>query len=149
MNFFIHQFNRFLFLKKCFCVARFLQSYALYANIRHGFEFLRFSKKGRVQIFLIKREGLVNRGRRVVLKKGILFIFILINPFQCYLSECLMCVCVCVFVCVLFIYTISISIICVSLEERGLIASNQQIWPLQLNNFWTEKVLWKVNFWYQ
>ena len=56
-------------------------------------------------------------------KRGVSLIFILTNPFQCYLSECL----VCVRLCVLFIYTISISIICVSQEEPSLIACNQQI----------------------
>ena len=60
-------------------------------------------------------------------------------------SACFVCVCVCV----LFIYTISISIVCVLQEEPNLIASNQQIWLLQANNFWREKTLWKVNFWYQ
>ena len=58
-------------------------------------------------------------------------------------TECLVCVCV------LFIYTISISIICASQEELSLIPPNQQIWLLQVNNFWKEKTLWEVNFWYQ
>ena len=62
-------------------------------------------------------------------------------------SGCLVCVCVCVCVCVLFIYIISISIICVSQEEPSLISCN--IWLLQVNNFWKEKMLWKVKFWYQ
>ena len=57
------------------------------------------------------------------LKKGVPFIFILTNLFQCYLSVSVWCVCICV----LFIYTTSISIICVSQEEPCLIASNQQI----------------------
>ena len=35
INFFIHFLNRFAVLKKCSCVAGFLQSGALYANIRH------------------------------------------------------------------------------------------------------------------
>ena len=63
-------------------------------------------------------------------------------------SECLVCVCmcVCVCVCVLFIYTISISITCVLQEEPSFLASNQQIWLFQVNNFGTEKTLWKVNF---
>ena len=64
----------------------------------------------------------------VVLKKGVTLIFILTNPFQCYLSLSVWFVCVCVCVCVLFIYTISISVNCVSLEELSLIASNQQIY---------------------
>ena len=37
-------------------------------------------------------------------------------------------------VCVLFVYTISITIICVSQEGPSLIASNQQIYDLQVNN---------------
>ena len=59
--------------------------------------------------------------------------FILTNPFQCYLSVSVQCVRVFarVCVCVLFVYTISIgisvSIICVSQEDVSLIASNQQI----------------------
>ena len=53
-----------------------------------------------------------------------------------------------VLVCVLFIYTISITTICVSQEEPSLITSNQQMNNLQVNNFWKEKTLWKVNFWY-
>ena len=44
-------------------------------------------------------------------------------------SQCLVCVCV------LFVYTISITIICVSQEGPSLIASNQQIYDLQVNNF--------------
>ena len=59
------------------------------------------------------------------------------------------CVCVCVCVCVLFIYTTSVSIICVLQEEPSLVASNQQIWLLQVNNFLKEMTLWKANFWYQ
>ena len=59
-------------------------------------------------------------------------IFILINPFQCYLFLSVWCVlvCVCVCVCVLIIYTISISIICVSKDEPSLIASNLQIYDI-------------------
>ena len=60
-------------------------------------------------------------------------------------SKCMMYVCVCV----LFIYTISISIICVSQEEPSLIASNQKIYDLQVNNFWKEKALRKLFFWQQ
>ena len=70
-------------------------------------------------------------------------IFIRTNPFHCYLSLSVryLCFCCC---CCLFIYisTISISIICVSQEEPGL-------WLLQVNNFWKEQMLWKVDFWYQ
>ena len=58
----------------------------------------------------------------VVLKKGkkeggVSRIFILTNPFQCYLFRSVSCLCVYVCVCVLFIYTISIRVICVSQEE--------------------------------
>ena len=49
-------------------------------------------------------------------------IFIIANPFQCYLSLSVWCVCV------LFTYTISVSIICVSQKEPRLIASNQEIY---------------------
>ena len=37
-------------------------------------------------------------------------------------------------VCFLLVYTISITIICVSQEGPSLIASNQQIYDLQVNN---------------
>ena len=59
---------------------------------------------------------------RVVIKRGVSLIFILTNPFQCYISLSVWCVRV------LFIYTISISIICVSQEKPSLIVSNQQIY---------------------
>ena len=60
-------------------------------------------------------------------KGGVSLIFILTNPFQCYLSpECLMCACM-FFLCV-FLYTISIRIICDSQEEPSLIESNQQMY---------------------
>ena len=69
------------------------------------------------------KNGGVDKISAVVLNKGVSLTFILINPFQCYLSLSVWCVCVCV----LFIYTIFISIVCVSQEEPSLIASNQQI----------------------
>ena len=96
-------------------------------------------KKGGIQIFPIK--GGV--GKIGVFRKEI----ILSNPLQGYLSLKVW------WVGVLFIkpfyYTLSISIICVSQEEPSLIASNQQIYELQVSNFWKEKTLWKVNFGYQ
>ena len=68
------------------------------------------------------KDGAVGKIDGVVLKKDISLIFILTNPFQCYLSLSVWCVRV------LFIYTISISIICVSKDELSLAASNQQIY---------------------
>ena len=68
------------------------------------------------------KDGAVGKIDGVVLKKDISLIFILTNPFQCYLSLSVWCVRV------LFIYTISISIICVSKDEPSLIASNQLIY---------------------
>ena len=77
-------------------------------------------------------------------KKEVSLIFIITDPFQCYLSLSVWCICVCVGVCVcvcmcvcaLFIYIISVTIICVSQEENSLIASYQQIYHfLQANNF--------------
>ena len=47
---------------------------------------------------------------------------------------------------VLGIYTISISI---TQKEHSLKAFNHKMWLLQVNKFWKEKTLWKVNFWYQ
>ena len=81
------------------------------------------------------KNGRVGKIGGVVLKRWVSLLFILTNPFQCYLSLSVWCVCVywgvhvcaCVCVCVLFIYTIFISIICVSEEEPSLKASNQQI----------------------
>ena len=65
------------------------------------------------------------------LKRGVSLIFILANPFQCYLSLSVWCACVCVCVCVfLFIYIISINIISVSKDEPSLVASNQQIYDI-------------------
>ena len=58
-------------------------------------------------------------------------------------SKCLVCVCV------LFIYTIFISVICVSQEERRLIAFNVQIYDFYKWVISTKKKHWKVNFWYQ
>ena len=70
------------------------------------------------------KDGAVGKIDGVVLKKDVSLIFILTNPFQCYLSLSVWCVRV------LFIYTISISIICVSKDEPSLIASNQQIYDI-------------------
>ena len=97
--------------------------------------------------FFSQKNIRVSKIGGVVLKKGIWLIFILTNPFQCYLSLSIWCVCMCVLV----ICTISISIICVSQEKHSLIASNQQIydWILQVKNVWIEKAFWKVKFWYQ
>ena len=81
-------------------------------------------KKAGFQIFPIKKG--VGKIGGCFEKGGVSFIFILTNPFQCYLSLIVWSVCVCV--CVLFIYTISISIICVSQEQPTLTASNQQTW---------------------
>ena len=67
------------------------------------------------------KNGVDGKKGGVVLKKGISLIFILTNPFQCYLSLSNWCVCI------LFIYTISITITCASQEEPSLISSNQQI----------------------
>ena len=94
---------------------------------KKGFQFSNFSKKrGGIQIFPIKMEGLVKQlgilGVFFLKRGGLSLIFILTNPFQCYLSLSVWCVCV------LFIYTVSISIICVSQEEPNLIASNQQMY---------------------
>ena len=65
------------------------------------------------------KDGAVGKIDGVVLKKDISLIFILTNPFQCYLSLSVWCVRV------LFIYTISISIICVLKDKLSLAASNQ------------------------
>ena len=67
-----------------------------------------------MQIFLIKREGMLNQ-RRCFKKGGNLSIFILSIPFQSYLSLSEWCVCV------LLIGTISINILCVSWEKFRLI----------------------------
>ena len=59
---------------------------------------------GRGQIFPIKREfGKIGGGGGwgVVLKKGVSLIFILTNPFWCYISECLVRLYV-IYVCCLF-----------------------------------------------
>ena len=89
-----------------------------------GLSFRHFEKKGGGEggsDFSHKKGGIGNRG--CFLKKGVgSLIFMLTNPFQCYLSLSVWCVCV------LFIYTISIRIICVSQEEPSLIVSNQQIY---------------------
>ena len=79
---------------------------------RRKFEFSKFLKNKGVQIFPIKKEGLVKQ--EVVLKKGVSLIFMLASPLQCYLSLNVRCVYV------LFIYTISISITCVSQENLVL-----------------------------
>ena len=69
--------------------------------------FLKFYKKGGVQILALKRE--------------LSLIFILTNPFQCYLWKCLMCMCLfCLFVqfllSVLFVF-----------HERNLLLLNRII----------------------
>ena len=56
-----------------------------------------------------------------------------------------MCVCVrlCVCVCVCFVYLHHFCQHCVSQVEIPLIANNK------VSNFWKEKALWRINFWYQ
>ena len=96
-------------------------------------EFLKVSKK----------KGVCKIGR-VVVKRGVSIIFILTNPFQCYISLSVWCVCVCVFclftpfVSVLFMFHIVF-----------LHLINRYIWLLLGNDFWKEKAFGKVNVWYQ
>ena len=79
--------------------------------------------KGGGSDFSHKEEGVDKIGGCVVLKnRGIRVIFILTNPFQCYVSLSVW------YVRVLFVYTISNSIICVALEEHSLIESNQHMY---------------------
>ena len=68
-----------------------------------------------------QKNGGVGKIAGVIFKKEVSLIFIVTNPFKCYLSLSVW------WMCVLFIYTISISIIYVSQEETSFIASNQQI----------------------
>ena len=70
-----------------------------------GLSFWSFQKWGDSD-FSHKKGGVGKMGG-CFKKVGLLLIFILTNPFQCYLSLSVWCVCVCV----LFIYTSSISII--------------------------------------
>ena len=93
--------------------------------------FLKFKKKRGVPIFHIE-IGRVGKISAFFKKKAegegaVSLIFILTNPFQCYLSLSVWCVCVCVCMCILFICTIYINIICVSQEKPSLTSSNQQI----------------------
>ena len=82
-----------------------------------------YNYRGGLQIFYTKRNDLVKK--RSCFRTGdVSRIFIISNPFQCYLhslSEILVCVSV-------FIYIISISVFCVSQEELSCIESNQQIY---------------------
>lgn len=55
------------------------------AVIKHSRNFSKFTQNEGVQIFPI-RKGVVNIGRGVVLKEVSLFVFVLTNPFICYLS---------------------------------------------------------------
>ena len=55
-----------------------------------GLSFRNFVKKRSGSDVPIIREGLVKQGR-VALKKGVSLIFILTNPFQCYLSLSVWC----------------------------------------------------------
>ena len=66
-------------------------------------------------------------------------IFILTNPFQCYLSLSVWCV-------YMFIYNISISIICVSKDKPSLIASNQQIYDFYMWIFEKKRYCGKLIF---
>ena len=74
------------------------------------------------------KNRVVGKTVGVVLKKrgGVSFIFILTNPFHCYLSLSVWFACVCVCararVC-LCVYTICICITCASQEEPSLIVS--------------------------
>ena len=80
--------------------------------MKEGIEFSKFSKKGGgVYIFPIKKERLVKQVSIFFKKGGVPLIFLLTNPFQCYLSLSVWCVYV------LLIYIIAISITCVSQEE--------------------------------
>ena len=72
----------------------------------------------------------------IFLKKGVSLIFILTDPFQCYLSlsawgvcvcVCCVCVCVCVCMCVFCLFTPFLSVLFVSQEVPSLIASYQLI----------------------
>ena len=82
--------------------------------IKRGFEFSKFAKKGGFRL-PIKREGLVKQG--VVFKREVSPIFILTNPFQCYLSLSVWYVC---FVYLHHFYQYYL--------EPSLIATNQQIY---------------------
>ena len=63
-----------------------------------GLSFQIFEKRRVVSDFSHKK-GEIGKVRGSFLKKGgVSLIFILTNPFQCYLSECLVCVCVWVWV---------------------------------------------------
>ena len=60
-------------------------------------------KRGGGSDFSHKNGGVGKIGGIVLKKEEVALIFILTNPFQCYLSRNVWCVCVCVCVCVLFI----------------------------------------------
>ena len=105
-----------------------------------GLSFRNFHKRRGSPDFHHKKGGVCKIG--IILKRKVSLIFILINPFQCYLSECLVCVCV------LSICNISISIVCFSREELTLIESNQQIHDFCKRVIYKAKALWKLHFWY-
>ena len=75
-----HSFNHFLILLNY----SFFDTCFLGRIIHRNWKFFSFYERGLVQIFSIKREGLV-------LKKKVITYFDS-NIFQCYLSECLVCV---------------------------------------------------------
>ena len=76
-----------------------------------------------VQIFPIKREMLVKQGSCFI-KGQVSLIYVLTNPFQCYLSECLVCMCV---FCLFTPFSSVLLVFSVSWEELTLIKSNQKI----------------------
>ena len=79
----------------------------------------------------------------VVLKKagGVSFIFILTNPFQCYLSLSFWCVCMCVcmYVCGLFVYTTSVLTV---FHRKNLVLQHliNRYMTSTMNNFWKDIV---------
>ena len=108
-----------------------------------------FEKRGRGEggsDFSYKKGAVGKIGGKVVLKKGVSLIFVLSNPYQCYLPLGVW------YVCVLFIYTtISTSIICISKKNLNFIASNQQTCDFYKWVILKRKgiVVSKVQFWYQ
>ena len=99
-------------------------------NKPKGFWVSKIFPKRRVQIFLIKKEGLKIKGL-------LSLILILTNPFQFYFSLSIWCACVC------FVY---LHYLCVSWKELSLIEFNRHICDLYK---WVIFEIYEINFWYE
>ena len=65
-----------------------------WTRLQGGFQLSRFSRKEDRASNFSHKKGRVGQIREVVLNmKSSYIFFILTNPFQCYLSECLVCMC--------------------------------------------------------